>query len=537
MASQQPTPRQQPPQQSLPQPSTSAASASSQPGRSSPSHSADSEDSQTVVLNTPVSEDSSAETQSKQKPRKQLSRASSVSEPRKCWICFEDETEDSPTSSEWRSPCPCALTAHEACLLDWIADREAPQQNGSTRPQTIECPQCKAEIRIARPRSRVVEWHASVVDKAGRLFWPGIIASLATSMGAACVLHGMSTVYFLLGSHDAELVLGVRNGKMPSGSTIFGLFSIPSLLMLSCTKIGDSLLPVLSILHVAAHRPTRSSGRLWPPSATMALVTLPYIRAAYNGLWRKLFEERVKQWTRQIQPRAGEDGDNANGGAQQQDPPEEEQGGGLNFELGVELEIIEEEEVPEQQPEHAEEVPGNQPNAGNAREEENNNQRRRQDQDEAQNPNGIGQANPNPEHGQDRNPNPIPAALRNDAPRADQNPGALAEQHRVIRLVPLVSAVIHSMMGALAFPAIAAGSGELISLFLPYAWRVPPGRWERRSPGFLQSKFGRSIVGGCLFLVLKDALSLYTKYRVAQDHKQRRVLNYDRTGKKNSTGR
>ncbi|KAL9640290.1 MAG: hypothetical protein Q9204_000771 [Flavoplaca sp. TL-2023a] len=528
MASQRPTPQQhniQPPVSS-----SSASTISPEAGRSSPSHSAYSEDSQTVILNTPLPEESSSRNKNQPTQTRESSQALAVDEPRKCWICFSDETEDSPTSSEWRSPCPCALTAHESCLLDWVADREKPQKSGSSRRQIIECPQCKAEIRIARPHSQVVEAYQRIQDVAGRLFWPGIIGSLVSGMGAACVLHGASSVYLLLGTYDAEILLGVRNGRMPSSNCLLGLASIPGVLMLSSTSFADSLLPILPIFLIAGHRPTRQAGRLWPPSAAMTLATLPYIRAAYNGLRRQAFLEREKIWDRQIQPRNGEDGVNAEDGAandqhiQNEQPGDNNEAGGLNFEIGVELEIVDEEEVPaedeqRQEADHLEVVPNQGDQVQNPR--QNHNEGPDAAIGDQANQGGNNDANQN-------QPQPAPPV---------PNPAPLAEQHRVIRLVPLVSAIVHTMIGALAFPAVAAGMGGLMSLFLPWTWKTPPGRWDYRSPGLLQSRFGRSVVGGCLFLVLKDTLSLYSKYRLAEDHLHRRVLDYDGKNKKSSTSR
>ncbi|KAL9602369.1 MAG: hypothetical protein Q9219_001935 [cf. Caloplaca sp. 3 TL-2023] len=532
MASQPPTSQQQLSQQQSPSSSPLTNTVSPRPAHSSPSQSIHSEDSQTVILNPSTSQEEfpeEAPSEAKEHPTKPLQRShtsTSANEPRKCWICFSDETEDNPAIAEWRSPCPCALTAHESCLLDWIADKESPQHNDSGRPQKIECPQCKAEIRISRPQSRIVELHQSLRRVAGRMFWPGIIASLVSGMGAACVLHGASTVYLLLGTRDAEMLLGVRNGRMPDSNTILGLASIPGILMISSTTIADSLLPIVPILYVATHRPTRQSALRWPPSAAMTLATLPYIRAAYNGLRRKMFREREKRWTRQIQPRGGEDTDNANeGGQPQQAPPEDEQGGGMNFELGVELEIIEEEEVPplEQQQGPANQAPGEQMNAdaGEQREEQLQDQapdpRPDQDQQDGQPANRE----------QDRQQAPPGVPVRDPRPERERDAGVPAEQHRVVRLVPLVSAIVHTMIGALAFPTVAASMGGLISIFLPRTWRTPPSLWDRRPHGFLQSRFGRSVVGGCLFIFLKDTLSIYSKYRVAQDHMQRKVLNYE----------
>ncbi|KAL8869993.1 MAG: hypothetical protein Q9174_003854 [Haloplaca sp. 1 TL-2023] len=523
MASQASAP--QPPSQ-RPSSSRAPSTASLQPGQTSPSHSTRSEDSQTVFLNTPTStsEASSLATNDTTKNAR-IPHAKPDPDVKKCWICFSDETEDGPLSSDWRSPCPCALKAHESCLLDWIADKEKPQQNESRQPQKIECPQCKGEIQIARPRSRIVDSYQTVEEKVRRLFWPAIATSLITSLGAGCVLHGASSLYLLLGRRDAQIVMGVNYGRMPSADTMFALATIPITLMAANTKIADAILPVIPLLLYTSRRPSlRRSRYWWPPSVTMTLACLPHVHLVYKGLMKRLFHEREKKWIRQVQPRLGEDQDNANDRAGVQPPADNQAGEGFDFELGVELEIIDEEEVEvdaEGREEGADVAVVN--DAGEAVGE--------QGQDQDQDQDGAHDAGQQQQQQQQEPPNPEqnPNQVGNNNAGANQQPApAAAEQHRVIRLVPLVSAVVHSMMGALAFPAVASGMGDLISFVLPRTWSTPPGAWERRSHGFLQSRFGRSVLGGCLFLVLKDTLSLYSKYRLAQDHMHRRVLDFDR---------
>ncbi|KAL9022321.1 MAG: hypothetical protein Q9185_000563 [Variospora sp. 1 TL-2023] len=195
----------------------------------------------------------------------------------------------------------------------------------------------------------------------------------------------------------------------------------------------------------------------------MTLATLPYMRAMYNGLRKKLFDNLEKKWARQIQPRGGEHGGNAdNDGGQDQALADDGQGGIMNFELGVELEIIDEEEVPavpEQQHDVVDQAPIGITGIGDLAQEPAPGADQEGNRGDALDPNPLQQEN----HGQG------PAGAPNhDAPVAqNQNPGLPAEQHRVVRLVPLVSAVVHTMMGALAFPAVAAGMGDLILLFLP----------------------------------------------------------------------
>ena len=494
-------------------PPPSPTALSQQNRQASPSQSATSEDSQTVFLNTPSSGEVTPEARDRQQRPKPPKRTTTAPEPRKCWICFSDETEDSPSSSEWRSPCPCALTAHESCLLDWVADLEAPKDKGAGQQKRIQCPQCKADIKISRPRSLVVDYYRAVEAAAGRLLWPTVIVSALSGLGAACVVHGASTVLILFGSKDANRFMGLgKNGKL-TGNHVLTLGCVPALLVLSRTKVADSVLPLLPILYITGRMPVRESRNLWPPSAAMTLASLPYIRGMYNIFLRKAFAEKEKAWMRQIQPRQEEHQENQNGPAQEEEPAAEE-GGGLNFELGVELEIIEDVEEVEDRPDdnQRQQDQAENPQPENAPPNQNDNHNPPQQQlNEGQNQNheqGQNQPPAGPENNQ--NGFPIPP-----------------EAHRHIRVIPLFNQLLGTIVGALAFPTIAAGVGGLLSVALPRTWTTPPGFWDHRRAGFFQSRFGRSVAGGCLFVVLKDTLNLYSKYRIAKDHQRRRVVDYE----------
>lgn len=465
--------------------------------RSSISQSTTSEDSQIVLLNHPSSSEPSPKPEEQQQrrasPRLEPQTASSDSEPQKCWICFGDETEDSPTSSEWRSPCPCALTAHESCLLDWVADLEAPNKR---RPAKIECPQCKAKITIARPRSPIVEFVRVIERVTGRLLIPFVLVTLAGTVAAGCWVHGYSTIYLMCGPEDAERLLGIDSGLQINRKMVMSLPLIPLALIGARTNYLDNLLPIIPIFYLASNTPRRE-GPLWPPSAAFALSTLPYIRAAYNELYSRVLAPKEKAWIKEVQPRAGEIGENE---------PQEQQGNqenaddvvheGINFELNLQVELIDEEEadreveVIRQQPEQP---------AGN--------------RDQAEQGQGQNQG-PNERHG---HPHPPPA------PQLAANQGAPAGANIMVDAV----AYAQKALGALMFPTIAAAMGFVLKAALPRTWTTSPGRWDRYPTGFLQSQFGRSVAGGCLFVALRDTLLLYSRYRLAQDHRMRRVVNYD----------
>ena len=359
-------------------------------------------------------------------------------------------------------------------MLDWVADLEAPNRKRGGPPSKIQCPQCKGEIIVARPRSYVVDGVRAVEHATGRLVVPVILVTLAGTVITGCWMHGFSTVYLIFGPEDADRLFGIDNSKSMSSNWGLSLPFIPLVLVLSRTTLADGLLPILPIFYLINKVPTHSSSNLWPPSAAMAVSCLPYMRSIYNELYKRIFQHREKAWLKEIQPRSGEtnegegEGEGDQGAAAQNEEQAEEL---LNFELGVEVEIIEDEV---EQPPVAEDQAG-----GNA---------------QAQ---ADGQAN---------------------------REGVQPQNNIIVSTSRLADTII----GALLFPTISAAMGGLIKLALPRSWTTPPlGSWDRRSPGLLQSRWGRSLVGGCIFVVMKDSLLLYSRYRLAQLHRHRRIVDYD----------
>jgi hypothetical protein len=83
-----------------------------------------------------------------------------------------------------------------------------------------------------------------------------------------------------------------------------------------------------------------------------------------------------------------------------------------------------------------------------------------------------------------------------------------------------------TIMGALFFPAVAAAMGEVLKISLPAKWVGRGVGLRVGGRGLLMEKWGRSLVGGCLFVVLKDVITLYCKWRKARDFGRRRVLDF-----------
>ncbi|KAF2085018.1 hypothetical protein K490DRAFT_47936 [Saccharata proteae CBS 121410] len=451
-------------------------------------------------------------------------------DPRRCWICFSDETEDTEDASEWRSPCPCALVAHEACLLDWVASQEAPNSRRQAgKPSKMLCPQCKSEIHLKRPRSLAVEGVRRIERMTSWMIVPGTMCILGYTVYEACFMHGVSTVYLLFGLEDGNRILAPlhqapgteahRSVALAGVSRFFhnarlylGLSAIPPVLVASrlSTFIVDSILPIVPIIFMASSSASDEMLDLghWPPSAALTFSLLPYVRVFYNSYMEKVWGKRQRQWLKEILPRAGEeDEDEADGHVHARDqdgfvPGEEEDVFEVNIDINIMDDWVGNNEAAEQH---------NHPRVDGAR----------------------GRAPPLD----------APPLADHEVPgAAPQEPDARpAEQPRPqqleVALYAQVTDIAETILGALVFPSIAAGMGELLSCALPKSWTtpspVPPGFWRfsgmpKPRIGFLQSRWARSIVGGCLFVVIKDAVMLYVKWKMAQNHRKRKVLNFDK---------
>lgn len=82
-------------------------------------------------------------------------------------------------------------------------------------------------------------------------------------------------------------------------------------------------------------------------------------------------------------------------------------------------------------------------------------------------------------------------------------------------------------MGAVLFPAISSIMGDALKYALPTIWMRARGG----KPGILQHKWARSVVGGCLFVVLKDVVVLYCKWKKARDFGKKKVIDFSSKGK------
>lgn len=519
---------------SFPRESSSPEASRAVPRSSSRARSTTSEDSQTVLLNSYTADEISSSTQSQQgssgpQQTPNSSQKADADEPRKCWICMNDETEDTPESSEWRSPCQCALVAHESCLLDWVADLESPTSRRRTGGSgKIECPQCKSEIVLARPRSYVIDAVRAVERIGGVLMIPGACFVGAYTIYQGCLVHGVSTVYAIFGLEDGSRILGPLYAPLRARDTQsvllatlknsmrnlrldIGLSLIPITLVAARTTLADSILPILPMLFFATSPQSDEILKIghWPPSAALSVAMLPYLRAAYNTYYEHVWAPKERKWLKSIQPRAG-DAQAGTGEGDQDDDVEgqlvPDDGDGV-VELNIDLNIIEE------FVEHED--------AGD------------DDQEQQQQPNEQEQGGEQQVPGIERGPAPPlhqPPLDVAEAEAAPQNhppvPPPPRQWRREENVLISTTRIADTVLGALIFPSVAAAVGELLRVSLPLSWIRPQA--GGRPTGMLQTRWGRSLIGGCLFVAVKDAVMLYVRWKMAQNHRKRRVLDYDK---------
>lgn len=105
-------------------------------------------------------------------------------------------------------------------------------------------------------------------------------------------------------------------------------------------------------------------------------------------------------------------------------------------------------------------------------------------------------------------------------------------QQRLNRQNLSSGSILNSTMGALFFPVISSVMGDLLKYALPAKWVNRGVAFKYGSRGILQEKWGRTVVGGCLFVLLKDAIVLYCKWKKARDFGKKKILDY--VGKRGS---
>ena len=379
-----------------------------------------------------------------------------------------------------------------------------------------------------------------------RSITPGALTFLSASLYHSSMAWGMHSIYAVFGSEDGYRILrpllenAVRpplevylNTPRDAGRELMGLVLdhlvhwrlyvglplITPVLIMSRVRLADSILPVLPVLFFATvpHAPEEALDfTQWPPSASLCFALLPYARAAYNWYWDRVWAEKEQEWLKAIQPRQGQrDAEDEVAEAVIEDnvPMDEED---PVLEVRIDGDIFQQWEpeperpAPQQQPQQREQAPPlHQPPVLD------------EDGDAPPPP------PPPPPEMLDARPRPQPQNA-DPAPNPDAPPNALQPRQQAAerRLSFSPTAIAEKVLGALLFPTIAGLSGTVLQMLLPWSWTVSTAAGKK---GLLQHRWGRSLVGGCLFVVAKDAVMLYVRWKMAEMQRQRRVVDYDRT--------
>ncbi|KAH8674921.1 hypothetical protein BGZ61DRAFT_97574 [Ilyonectria robusta] len=480
-----------------------------------------------------------------------------VDTPRRCFICLTDEEPSDPPSS-WVDPCPCTLEAHQDCMLSWVTDCER-----SNKP--LQCPVCKSQIRLEGPWDPLVALTDVVSSKFTRASPFMLLTSVtmgvqfSLQMYGACAMWAFagreSLVQFMLGP---ELNVGGQNSRIMRmaserlGNALILMNVGPALLLGQLTPwLGNKIfLPTASLYGV--YRVMHDDQFLaWPPSPQMAMTMFPYLRSAYLNFWREFVFPYEVNLNRQMQglpalePRPNEEPANNQRAAQRNEnggvlgflnnlldalePDDDDEGGGdaagqlrIAHEEGNDAEgnlvvdiVIEEvvdiveEDVNEFSDDEQDGIEGG--------------WGRRVDQPPVQAAPEVG-----------REPAAAPAEPPADLPaQHNEHEAPQAPPARRPGLGTILSGVSNAIVSALILPGISYVMGELLRLAMPRSWTtMPRNPWFRTvgiiRPGLFQQQWGRSLVGGCLWVVMKDVVRLYTKYRKVAAMGKRRVKNVER---------
>ncbi|KND87493.1 E3 ubiquitin-protein ligase MARCH5, partial [Tolypocladium ophioglossoides CBS 100239] len=478
--------------------------------------------------------------------------------PRRCFICLTDEDTSDPPGS-WVDPCPCTLEAHQDCMLSWVTDCER-----SNKP--LQCPVCRSAIELEAPWDFVV----AATDAVHRRFTRAspLVLFTGVSMGVqfSLQMYGAMALWTFAGKDTLlRFVLGadmVIDGRSAGNMRFVKERIWNALVMMNVapTLLFGRLLPGLSnkiflpaaSLYGMYHVMHEDDFLTWPPSPQLAIAVFPYVRSIYYNLWKEFVLPYEIKLNRQLvglppaeeRPNGDQQGanDQRNGNADggiigllqgilnALNPDDDDGQAGANDLNRIEfvhddVEVLNGDEEGEIMVElQIEEVDLNENGAPVAADGQ---------------PIELALPFAQPDDDADAPDGAAPGAdeARAAQPNDDQNqPGHEAPQAppRRMGIGAILSNVSNAIVSALILPGISFAMGEALRLALPKAWTTaaPRNPWARYGmagrPGLLQQQWGRSLVGGCLYIVLKDAVRVYTKSRRVAAMGNRRVKNVER---------
>lgn len=339
---------------------------------------------------------------------------------------------------------------------------------------------------------------------------PGLGVSLLGTVLSGCWAHGRLATYLVFGrEHDQHIFTWAVHSRY---GHVYSYALVPLSLIFSRTRWADFVVPVGSITLLFSQLLPNRNGPIvdwnapyWPPSPSTFFILLPTLKTIYDWSYEKCFGELNKKWLEEVMPRREEGYEGQEGNiadilneqeAELAEQDEDGGAGGMVLELEVNVNAVVEDDN------------DNDNDAQGAGNQQDNNQQNDPAQQAAANDN----ANPN-------------------------NPRERGRVHQLLgdnELMDDTSSIGQLVIGSLLLPAVASAAGELLKLALPLSWISP--RWNyyasSRRVGFFATKWGRSVAGGLAFCVLKDMLVTYCRWRLAEAHKKRHIMNYDKSRKR-----
>lgn len=454
--------------------------------------------------------------------------ASAVS---RCFICLGDAGEEGDIS-DWVHPCPCSLEAHHACLLQWVDECER-----ESKP--LKCPVCQAPIRVEGAKDLAVELSDAIRNFVNGVSPIAIGSMFGGAVMAGQALYGFHAIRIFAGEEAVLNILGTGSLRNHVPALLGVPMIAPSLIFYQLFPTFTTAISTPFSILFSATFVRNAETLVWPPTPQLAFASLPCLAMAYIKLKGELFGRAEARWDRIIrglpetpdQDRAAPDDGGMGGGLREIiNNLADNLGGGEDLQANERVEVWfdegadgnEAELIIDIIEEVTDDEEGGDAEEGMPRDEG----EWVSDEDEpAAEEEREGEPVPQPAE-----PAPAPAPAPAPQPEPRRNPGGVIDRAVRYSLRDLTSTIL----GALLLPSISWAAGEMLRLALPKSWttiRIPSRPFFFTSPlragptGLLQEQWGRSLVGGCMFVVLKDMFRLYVKYRRAAIRPMRRVPN------------
>ncbi|GAA6006102.1 uncharacterized protein JCM10292_006550 [Rhodotorula paludigena] len=224
-------------------------------------------------------------------PPRQQAQQSAVEPVQTCWICYTDSLEE--PDRRLVHACSCSLVAHPDCLLAWLTTQAA------TQAQAPRCPVCAASITVRERTSDALRLYRRLRAQADRASLAVAVGGVAASAWFVAAAYGAWALKVFMGDHVTQALLLRHENGLPWRYWL-NLPLIPFTLVLSRTPLIDSLLPFLPLTLVLSTH-AHSSPALWdpvglddltlryPPSPTLTVCLLPWLRLAYLRLRHRVF--------------------------------------------------------------------------------------------------------------------------------------------------------------------------------------------------------------------------------------------------------